>query len=129
MSSLHPCDSCRRHIRGDALACPFCATPARPRASEPVLLPRRPLTRSAILFAGAALLAPGCGSSSQETAPPAGSESTSSSGSDEAETATTQSDESSGATVAPAATPRRSAPEAADATEGGSPAPMYGTPN
>jgi hypothetical protein len=60
MTQLEPCPDCRRHVRIDETACPFCARPLAfaPRA-RPVL-PRAPIGRAA-LFAFGALAAPACG--------------------------------------------------------------------
>jgi hypothetical protein len=57
MSELHPCRSCRRHVRDDR--CPFCgATPAR---REPIDLGIGRVSR-AVVFASATLVAAGaCG--------------------------------------------------------------------
>jgi hypothetical protein len=65
-SSLAPCPSCHRHVRGGEGRCPFCGevietrTPARlPAASAP---PRGRLSRAAALAIGASLAAvPACG--------------------------------------------------------------------
>ncbi len=58
MSDLEPCPACRRHVRTDEAACPFCA------AALPAHPPRRflpgPFTRAAV-FAGASLATTACG--------------------------------------------------------------------
>jgi hypothetical protein len=65
---LAPCPSCRRHVRADETACPFCAAvlPADfvppPR---PVVRAVGPFTRSAVLFLGATA----CGGSVAPTEP------------------------------------------------------------
>jgi hypothetical protein len=66
MRSLRPCPSCRRHIRVEESACPFCATPVALSAA-PVATPRGRLTRAAVFAAGAAIARTGCGSSKTET--------------------------------------------------------------
>jgi hypothetical protein len=51
-----PCPACRRHVRADETACPFCAS-AMPAdfvpPPRPVVRAVGPLTRSAVLFLGA----------------------------------------------------------------------------
>jgi hypothetical protein len=59
MTELRPCTQCRRHVRVDARACPFCSVALS--AGEPRTLPVGRLTRAAV-FAGA-MLASSCGSS------------------------------------------------------------------
>jgi len=59
MSDLRPCLQCRRHVRIDEHACPFCAALLAP--SAPPTLPVGRLTRAAV-FAGA-VLATACGGS------------------------------------------------------------------
>jgi hypothetical protein len=60
MSDLRPCPECRRHVRIDESACPFCAAALAPAA--PASLPVGRLTRAAVFTAGAALAAgAGCG--------------------------------------------------------------------
>jgi len=67
--SLRPCPECRRHVRLDESACPFCAAALAPAA--PPALPVGRLTRAAVFTAGAALAAgAGCGSSSPKTQDP-----------------------------------------------------------
>jgi hypothetical protein len=59
MSDLEPCPACRRHVRVDESACPFCGGALE--ASAPRSLAAGRLTRAAV-FAGAALAgATGCG--------------------------------------------------------------------
>lgn len=67
MSELRPCNDCGRHVRSADPECPFCGAELAPDASPPgsARVATR-LTRAAI-FAGAALLAPACGSGSSET--------------------------------------------------------------
>ena len=61
MSDLRPCPECRRHVRIDESACPFCA--AALAAVAPPTLPVGRLTRAAVFTAGAALaVGAGCGS-------------------------------------------------------------------
>lgn len=60
MSDLEPCPACRRHVRIDEAACPFCAVAlagAEPRGLSSTRVAR------AVVFAGAALasVAAGCG--------------------------------------------------------------------
>jgi hypothetical protein len=64
MTDLEPCPSCRRHVRIDETACPFCATALT--AGEPRTLKRGRFSRAAV-FAGAALVstAAGCGGKSK----------------------------------------------------------------
>lgn len=47
MHTLTPCPTCRRHVRADEAACPFCASSLKPLA--------------ALLLAGAALAGAACG--------------------------------------------------------------------
>jgi len=58
---LAPCPSCARHVRSAERTCPFCgqaiAERVWPRA--PAVSPKGPLTRAALVFAGAAAVA-GC---------------------------------------------------------------------
>ena len=62
MSALHPCVACQRHINVDESACPFCKAEV-PEGFGPSALARaasavnRPLSRAAILFAGATAIA------------------------------------------------------------------------
>ncbi len=58
MSDLAPCPACRRHVRVDESACPFCAS-ALPAVPPRVLTPGR-LTRAAV-FAGAIAGTAACG--------------------------------------------------------------------
>ena len=61
MSDLQPCTGCKRHIRIDESACPFCSVALgedfRARATVPNGALRRPLTRAALLFASATAIA------------------------------------------------------------------------
>jgi hypothetical protein len=63
-----PCPSCRRHVRADETACPFCAS-ALPAdfvpPPRPVVRAVGPFTRSAVLFLGATA----CGGSVAPTEP------------------------------------------------------------
>jgi hypothetical protein len=63
MIDLRPCSACRRHVRVDASACPFCGAPAE--AAQARSMPRGRLTRAAVFAAGTALAgaAAGCGGS------------------------------------------------------------------
>jgi hypothetical protein len=70
MTDLAPCPSCRRHVRIDERACPFCA------AALPELAPRTiarggRLSRAAV-FAGASLLTAACGGKAQPADPVVG---------------------------------------------------------
>lgn len=57
---LRPCSACARHVR-PALPCPFCGAPPAPEpVARPALRVVGPVGR-AVLFLGAALLAPACG--------------------------------------------------------------------
>lgn len=58
MIDLAPCPACRRHVRIDETACPFC-TAALP-AVEPRVLSRGRFTRAAV-FAGAIAGTAACG--------------------------------------------------------------------
>jgi hypothetical protein len=71
MSELVPCPTCRRHCRGDA-PCPFCGAALPPTAARSPGAASGRLSRAAI-FAGAAFVAPACGSASSH---PASAEST-----------------------------------------------------
>jgi hypothetical protein len=62
MSDLRPCPRCRRHVRIDERACPFCAAALAPGA--PPVLPVGRLTRAAVFSAGAALAGAACGGKS-----------------------------------------------------------------
>ena len=62
--SLHPCPECRRHIKNQETACPFCGTSVTPRS--PAIVPAvRVAGRAAVVFATAAAMA--CG---KKDAPP-----------------------------------------------------------
>jgi hypothetical protein len=64
-SRLAPCPSCSRHVKVGPPSCPFCGgdvpTEVAPRVSK--LAPGAPLTRAALMFAGAAAVG-ACSSSS-----------------------------------------------------------------
>jgi hypothetical protein len=55
MNDLRPCPECRRHVRVDETACPFCTAALAP--ASPPALPVGRLTRAAVFTAGAALVA------------------------------------------------------------------------
>ncbi len=60
--SFTPCLACRRHVRVDAAACPFCGASA-PGAQAPAShTVRARLTRGAIFTLGASAVIVGCGS-------------------------------------------------------------------
>lgn len=59
MSDLRPCPECRRHVRADESACPFCAAALEPAA--PAALPVGRLTRAAVFTAGVVAAGAGCG--------------------------------------------------------------------
>lgn len=66
MSCLHLCPSCGRHVRKEETSCPFCAT-ALPDDFAECTGPRvsalaRPLTRAALVLAGATAIG-ACGKS------------------------------------------------------------------
>ena len=56
---LAPCTHCRRHVRVDASACPFCAGPLALVAPMPRTLPR--LSRGGLVALGASAILAGCG--------------------------------------------------------------------
>jgi hypothetical protein len=58
-TQLIPCPSCARHLRCSERTCPFCGEAVPERACAPATSPSGPLTRAAILFAGATAAA-GC---------------------------------------------------------------------
>jgi hypothetical protein len=60
MSDLEPCPACRRHVRTDETACPFCEAALGGAASRRLSTTR---VARAVVFAGAALAtaAAGCG--------------------------------------------------------------------
>jgi hypothetical protein len=60
MTRLEPCHHCRRHVKVDETACPFCASPLAFTALAPRGFPRAPIGRAA-LFAFGVLAAPACG--------------------------------------------------------------------
>ena len=64
-SRLAPCPSCSRHVKVGPPSCPFCgaAVPTQVAARVLNLAPGRPLTRAALIFAGAAAVT-ACSSSS-----------------------------------------------------------------
>ncbi|HTL33829.1 MAG TPA: hypothetical protein VL326_11925 [Kofleriaceae bacterium] len=67
MTGLRPCTACRRHVRVDATACPFCSTalpPGRAMYTRPGAI-----TRAAVFSAALA----GCSDHKQPPAPHAGS--------------------------------------------------------
>jgi hypothetical protein len=74
-----PCGECRRHVREDDAACPFCSTPIAPAAEGPAASSVPRLTRAAI-FAGAVVLATaaaaGCGDRGGGGNPDAGMDAT-----------------------------------------------------
>lgn len=72
MATLAACTGCGRHIRISETTCPFCGTTATPRviAQADVSSAGRPLTRAAILFAGATAIA-GCGKTTDNMPAPA----------------------------------------------------------
>ena len=66
MTDLRPCPECRRHVRIDETACPFCRAVLAP--ATPPTLPVGRLTRAAVFAAGAALA--GCGGPQKTEGPP-----------------------------------------------------------
>lgn len=82
MSALHPCVACQRHIAVSETACPFCsaAVPegfgAAAASRTAGLAINRPLSRAAILFAGATAIA-ACSSGTPATGSSGSSGSTS----------------------------------------------------
>lgn len=66
MTQLEPCPHCQRHVRIDALSCPFCSAELSTAFAEvkPRVLPRKRLGRAALFAFGvsaAAAVLPGCG--------------------------------------------------------------------
>ncbi len=64
MASLTPCPSCSRHVKVGPPTCPFCGGDVPVPAARAVALQAgKPLTRAALMFAGAAAVT-ACGGSS-----------------------------------------------------------------
>ncbi len=64
MAMLTPCPSCTRHVKVGPPSCPFCGGQVPTPAPRAVTLPLgRPLSRAALMFAGAAAVS-ACSSSS-----------------------------------------------------------------
>jgi hypothetical protein len=136
MSTLRPCDSCRRHVRQGTTACPFCGK--APGAEARVEVPRLPRVardgraRAALLFAGATLLSAGCGSASSEpatgaTSAPTSTATTESAGDEESTPEPVSGTRSEEAPIPPAVPPDDADQQSIGGE--GQLVPMYGTPN
>jgi hypothetical protein len=61
MSDLEPCPGCRRHVRVDEAACPFCGGAIAVSGGAPRTLGAGRLTRAAVFAGAAATAIAGCG--------------------------------------------------------------------
>ncbi len=68
-SQLTPCPSCSRHVKVGPPSCPFCGGAVPVDVPARVVAAGRPLSRAALLFAGAAAVT-ACSSSTTSPTPP-----------------------------------------------------------
>ena len=78
MAKLRPCTECQRHVRRSETRCPFCDA-ALAEVSAGSKIPGTPLSRAAIIF-GAATVVAACTSGGPDTPGPSSSSGGSSSG-------------------------------------------------
>jgi len=74
--SFVPCPSCRRHVRANENACPFCSS-ALPEGLAPIPGARARMSRGALLAFASTLAVTGCGASTEAPAGDAGMETSS----------------------------------------------------
>jgi hypothetical protein len=79
MARLRPCTACHRHVRRNETNCPFCDADLATAADGSLKVPGTPLTRAAIIF-GAATVVAACTSGGPDTPGPSSSSGGSSSG-------------------------------------------------